>query len=75
MEAAFLESHLPACERSLRHIHTLLIYAKIKNMGRINQKVNKSVIYGGGRSIKKGKEEGNLRDRDQMTLLICIPFI
>ena len=57
----------------MRHIHTLLIYAKIKNIGRINHKGTKLVIYGGGvRSIKKGTEEGNLRDRKKKTL---VPFI
>ena len=72
MEAVCLETHLLTRKRSLRHIHTLLIYAKIKNIGRINQKVTKLVIYGGGarwgKSIKKGKEEGNLRDRKKKTL-------
>ena len=46
---------------------------KIKNIGRINHKGTKLVIYGGGvRSIKKGTEEGNLRDRKKKTL---VPFI
>lgn len=65
IETVFPESNLPICKKSLKNIHTLLIYAKKKKYRKDNKKTKLIGYLWMEKGHKEGKRERNSREEKE----------